>query len=140
MAGLERDVGHRQFAGMQVGLADRGGERHRRMLLQRLLDHRRVDVVAAADDQVLGAAGQVEVAVLVQVAEVAGVEPAGLEPDVLVVLVAQVTREHVGSAHADHADFGRRALADGIARAVDLPDLICWCGRRRPTCRAGGWR
>jgi len=51
------------------------------MAQQRILDHHRIDIVAATDDQVLGAAGQVQVAVGVQVAQVARVEPAGRQPD-----------------------------------------------------------
>jgi hypothetical protein len=35
----------------------------------RVLDHQRVDVVAAADDQVLGATGDVDAALLVGVAQ-----------------------------------------------------------------------
>ena len=78
-AGPQRDVAHRQFAGIGVGHADRGGQRHRGMRRHRVLDHQRVDVVAAADDQVLGAAGDVEPAAVVGVAEVAAVEHAVVE-------------------------------------------------------------
>jgi hypothetical protein len=46
---------------------------------QDLLDLARVDVVAAADDQVLLAVDDEQVAVVVAVGEVAGVEPAALE-------------------------------------------------------------
>ena len=48
----------------------------RGVVVERLLDLPRVDVVAAADDHVLHAVDDEEVAVLVAVAEVAGVEPA----------------------------------------------------------------
>src|ERR1044072_4366650 len=47
-----------------------------RVLVENLLDLTRVDVVAAADDQVLLAVDDVEVAVLVDAGHVAGVEPA----------------------------------------------------------------
>ena len=46
------------------------------MLVEHLLDLARVDVVAAADDHVLLAVDDVEVAVLVLAADVAGGEPA----------------------------------------------------------------
>jgi hypothetical protein len=49
------------------------------VLVQHLLDLARVDVVAAADDEVLLAVDDEQVAVVVGVAEVAGVEPAVLE-------------------------------------------------------------
>ena len=91
-AGLELHVGDRHLAGMRVGPADRGGDLHGRMPVQRLFDARRIDVVAAADDQLLLAAGQPEVAVRVLAAEVAGVQPApavaGIEPEPSVVLGA----------------------------------------------------
>jgi hypothetical protein len=45
--------------------------------LSHLLDLSRVDVVAAADDQVLLAVDDLEVAVLVDAAPVSAVEPAG---------------------------------------------------------------
>ena len=50
--------------------------RRRRVRVEDVLDLARVDVVAAADDQVLLAVDDEEEAVLVDVAEVAGVEPA----------------------------------------------------------------
>jgi len=43
---------------------------------QDVLDFPRVDLLAAPVDQVVGPAGQEQVAVLVEVAQVAGVEPA----------------------------------------------------------------
>ena len=89
-AGLELHVGDRQFAGVHVGAADRRGELHGRVPVQRLLDARGVDVVAAPDDELLLAAGQVEVAVRVLAAEVAGVQPAPavaeVQPRALVVI------------------------------------------------------
>ena len=51
---------------------------HRRMPRRQLLDPRRMDVVAAADDDVLAAAGDPQIAVGVERAEIAGHEPAGL--------------------------------------------------------------
>ena len=57
--GLARATDHRRFA-------------HLGMALERLLDLARVDVVAAGDDQVLAAADQRQVAVIVVLAEVAG--------------------------------------------------------------------
>ena len=48
---------------------------HRRMLVEHLLDLARVDVVAAADDHVLLAVDDEVVAVGIDAADVAGVEP-----------------------------------------------------------------
>ena len=73
---LQLHVGDRQLAGIGVGLADHRGEADGGMLEDDLLDRRRIDVVAAADHEVLGAAGDPEVAVGIETAEVAGVDPA----------------------------------------------------------------
>ena len=58
------------------GIADHGGLAHRGVLVEDLLDLARVDVVAAADDELLLAVDDEEVAVLVDAADVAGAEPA----------------------------------------------------------------
>jgi hypothetical protein len=77
--GLEGDEGEDLLAQLRVGPADDGGLGDGGVLVQHLLDLARVDVVAAADDEVLLAVDDEQVAVLVGVAEVAGVEPAVLE-------------------------------------------------------------
>src|SRR3972149_1576651 len=74
-AGPQDDDGRRHLAPALVGesvdarLQD-GGVRH-----ERGLDLRRVDVLAAGDYEVVASVEDVEVAFVVQVAEVAGVEP-----------------------------------------------------------------
>src|SRR5205085_4733249 len=76
------------------------------------LDLRRVDVVAAADDQVLAAADDGDVAALVHLADVAGAEPAvvgELLPGLL--RHAPVALEHIGAFHLDAADLACRDLA-----------------------------
>ena len=74
-AGLELNIGDGQFAGVRVRTSDRRGQGDGRMRLQRVLDQLRIDVVAAANDQLLLAPGEPEVAVGVLSAEVSGVEP-----------------------------------------------------------------
>ena len=59
-----------------VGHADDRGLGHVGVLVERGFDLGRVDVLAAADDDVLQPVDDVEVAVGVEAAEVAGVEPA----------------------------------------------------------------
>ena len=59
-----------------VGNADHRHVGDRRMAEQRVLDFGRIDVLAAGDDHVLHAVVDVEVAVRVEIAGVAGVEPA----------------------------------------------------------------
>ena len=73
--GAHDDRGHR-LAEIGMGHADHGGFPHARQLVERQLDLLGVDVVAAADDQVLRASGDGEVAVLRETAHVAGAEVA----------------------------------------------------------------
>ena len=61
-AGLGLHVGYRQLARIRIGLADQCGEGDGRMAVQQFLQRRGVDVVAAADDQILGAAGDPQLA------------------------------------------------------------------------------
>ena len=95
------------------------------MLEEHLLDRHRVDVVAAADDQVLGPAGDPQVAVRVEPAEVAGVDPARLDEGAAVVRVAQVAGEHAGAVHRDDADLVDRAVAE------KRPSPSTWTTRTR---------
>lgn len=61
---------------MGVGAPDRAGGGDLWMGQQRAFDDGGVDVVPAADDEVLGPAGEVDEAVRVDAGEVAGVQPA----------------------------------------------------------------
>src|SRR6201999_1144982 len=72
---LESDRGADLFAKGVVRDADDGGLGHVRVLVEHLFDLARVDVVAAADDHVLGPVDDVEVAVLVDAPDVAGIQP-----------------------------------------------------------------
>ena len=82
--------------------------RDRGMLEQHLLDLARVDVLAAADHHVLDAADDVDVAVRVHHAEVAGVHPAGrvdrLGGRLVVVPVAAHHEVAAGADLTRHAD------------------------------------
>ena len=119
--GDELDVDRRQLAGMGVRLADRAGEGDRRMLHHRLLDQRRVDVVAAADDQVLGPAGDPEIAVGVEPPEVAGAQIAAVGDDAAVARRFGVdVGVHAGVPHADLADLVGGALPQ------DAPSASQW--------------
>ena len=76
LALLQHDRGAHLLAELVVRHADDGRLLDRRVLVEHLLDLARVDVVAAADDQVLLAVDDEEVAVLVHLGHVAGAEPA----------------------------------------------------------------
>ena len=91
---------------------------------QRVLDRRRVDVVAAADDQVLGAAGEADEAVVVDGAEVAGVEPAVAELAVGAQLgpglaADQIAGEDVRPAQDDRPDLAGLEERPVAGRLVD---------------------
>ena len=64
------------LAELGMGHADHGGVEHLGVGDEAVLDLDAVDVLAAADDHVLLAVGDEEVAVGVDLADVAGVEPA----------------------------------------------------------------
>src|SRR4029078_12467222 len=87
----------------------------------------RVDVVAAADDQVLAAADDGDVAQGVDHADVAGAKPAvGAELGARLLGHAPVAGEDVRAAHLDRAD---RALGNDGAVAVD--DAQADAGQRK---------
>ena len=75
-AGLELDIGDRQFSGVGIGAADGCDQSYCRMLAEGLLDDLGVDVVATADDQLFLATGKPKVAIGILPPEIAGVEPA----------------------------------------------------------------
>ena len=70
-ARLRLDDGHHDLAPFVVGHADHADVADRRMAEQHRLDLGRIDVDAAADDEVRAAVGEEEVAVVVDVADVA---------------------------------------------------------------------
>ena len=78
-AGLDDDEGDRHLAPPLVGAPDDGGLDHRLVLVEHPLDLGAGDVLAAGHDHVLEPVDDVEVAVVVLHADVAGVEPAAGE-------------------------------------------------------------
>jgi hypothetical protein len=67
---------------MRVWAAHGSRKLHGRVAVQRFFDARRVDVVAAANDELLLPAGEVEGAFRVLAAQVAGVQPASAVTEV----------------------------------------------------------
>src|SRR5690606_9339940 len=82
--GDQLDIGAGQFAREGVGLADGGGGGDLGVGQQRVLDLGGVDIVAAADDQILGAPGDPQIAVGVHPAQVAGAQEAAFGEQVVV--------------------------------------------------------
>src|SRR5664280_2124936 len=76
---LERYKGHDLFAEPLVRAADDGGLGDGGVGVEDLLDLARVDVVAAADDQILLPVDDEQEVLVVLIAQVAGVEPAAAE-------------------------------------------------------------
>src|SRR5207249_12152762 len=82
----------------------------------------RIDVLAAADDHVLQAVADEEVAVVVEESDVARAKPAiGRQGRSGLIRSAPVAGHHGGAARADLAALVR--LADGMPLLVDEPDL-----------------
>ena len=100
---------------------------------QRLLDDDRVDVVAAADDQVLRASREPDIAVGVEPAEIARVEPAVGQHRALVVARIEIARRHLRPAHQHMADRAQSGSRRGSCRR--RPRRRC-----APRCRAGAAR
>src|SRR5215216_349210 len=118
LALLEHDGGADLLAHLVVGDADDGGLGDRGVLVEDLFDLARVHVVAAADDHLLLAVDDEEVAVLVDLAHVAGAEPAILVEDLVRgVVPVPVALHDIVAADGDLAD-GVRAL-DIVAVVVD---------------------
>ena len=78
------------------------------MLVERVLDLARVDAVAAAQDHVLDAVDEVQIAVGVEVADVAGAEPAVGERLARRLGVAPVAAHHPGRDQLHLAGLARR--------------------------------
>lgn len=112
--------------GDQVGLAvaeDRGLQEPR-ALLQRLLDHRGDDVLAVGgDEHLLDAALDVKIAVLVDVALVAGVEPAILVDRLAGGLLA-VVAPHQGAAPHQNLVVVAQLDLDAAERQAHRADLV----------------
>src|SRR4029450_10342374 len=114
-AGLELDHGLHRLAPLLVRHADHRAVLHRGMAPQHLLDLAGEDVEAAGDDHVLLAIDDVDEAVLVDNADVAGMVPAegrGLARRGLVVVVAQHDQA------AAHHDLAALAARQDTARLV----------------------
>ncbi len=104
------------------------------MAVKNLLDFSRVDVVAATDDQVLGAVDDEVETVLVAIAEVAGVQPAAAQRGLGRLRLPAVTLHDVVAADEDLADvvLARRQWLVVLAADAHLhaPDGLA--DRERP--------
>ena len=94
MARLQFDEGAGRLAPFVVGPRDDRGELHGGVLEQRVLDLDRGDVLAAGNDDVLRAVAQLDVAVGMFDAEIAGMKPAAREGLVGRGFVLQIALHH----------------------------------------------
>jgi hypothetical protein len=99
------DIAYGKLARIAVGFADGGCEQNVRGLQQRLLDQGRIDVVAAADDDILGPSGHEHKAVTVDAPEIAGDQPAVLGAGAAVMLRIDVAGRETRSSDLQHADL-----------------------------------
>jgi hypothetical protein len=84
------------------------------MLGERLLDLDRVHVLTAADDHVLDAIGQEQVALVIEIAAIAGAQPAVLgERRGCLLGAVEVSGHHVGRPEPDLPDVARAARSAG---------------------------
>src|SRR5436190_18185395 len=105
---LHRHECNGYFTPPVVGTTDDGGFEHGIVLVEDALDLRSCDVLATGNDHVLEPIDDVQVAVVVAPADVAGVEPPAFERGGRRVRVAPVSLEHLGAAEDDFAALARR--------------------------------
>src|SRR3954469_6975405 len=119
-AGPELDEGLCGLAAIRVGNAEHDHLVHAWYGVDRLLDHLRIDVEAAGDDHVLLAVDQEEIAVAIDIADVAGEEAAvdeGLRGSFGLIPIAP---DDVRALDADLADLARRQYACRIVQRDDV--------------------
>ena len=103
------------FAETLVGDRERRGLEHRGMLDCQVLDMRRINIVATADDEVLLAADDLQIAFGIEAPEVAGEKPATRVERVLGRrLVVEITEHQQPAARADLAQFAGFRLDVGV--------------------------
>src|SRR5262249_52573473 len=101
------------------------------MLEQDFFNGSRIDVVAAADHEILGAASDPEKTVLVEPAKITGIDPIASDERVLVVQLVEVTVEDSRSGHDHDANLVYRAIALEPTVVVELYDTNASIGHRQ---------
>ena len=122
VAGAQHDEGLRRLAAIGIGHADDRRLEHGRVFVERFLEDPRIDVVAAAEDDVLDAVDQEQVAVLVQVADVPGAQGAVAEDGLGVGRAAPIAGHHLGAADADLAALALPQQPVRVGRVADVDD------------------
>src|SRR5690606_19982580 len=115
-ARLEHDDRADAFAPLRIGHADHRAFGYGVVLQQRVFDFPRINVFAAGNDHVFLAVDQMQHAVLVEHAHVAGVDPAVANGVGGGDVIVPVAAEHRGAARDDFARHARRTV---VAVGVD---------------------
>ena len=110
----------RLFAPALVAHADDGDLAHLRQFVDHALDLGGGDVLAAGDDHVLLAVGEIEKAVLVEIADVAAAEPVAEEGGGGLFRIIPVALRDLWPAQADFAVLAGRQAVAGIVADLDL--------------------
>ena len=135
-AGLQHHAGDHDLAPVRLGHTDRRNFPHGRMCQQRLLHLARIDIGTAGNDDVLGAVGQREKAVLVQPTDIAGAEPAVLQCLGIGLVVVPVAEHHRRPLGLDLTGFAcRPRLAIGLGDP-HFHDALRWPDRGQTFCIA----
>src|SRR6202034_603187 len=100
----------RHLSRVLIGHANGRTNLYARKIVGDVFDRRRIDIVSAAHDQILGAPGQNQTLIFREVADVAGHQPAVVHQHVDVMLRIDVTWKHLRSANHDQAAREIRAL------------------------------
>src|SRR5579859_4142243 len=122
MALAQGDESFRHLALIGVGHTDHHRLGYGRMLVEGFLDHAGIDIVAAGDDQILDAVDQEDIAVLIDIADIAGPERSVDEDIGGLVGTAPIALHHLRPAHADLALLAPGQDLGGIFRIADFDD------------------
>ena len=122
LAGLQLDHRLHRLAPLLVGHADHGAVLHRRVAPDHPLDLDGEDVEPARDDHVLLAVHDVDEAVVVLVADVAGVVPAMGADRRAALRVVEIAEGDEGAAHHDLAPFAGGQQIAVVVHHLDLDE------------------
>src|SRR6266536_1587932 len=125
-------IGDDDLAPFRIRPADHRGLAHVLVLEQHFLDLARIDVGAAGDDHVLGAVLEREIALRVERADVAGVQPAAAQRCRARFRVAPITRHHHVAAAQNLPGLAGRQLAVLRVGDLDFDARIRPAGGRQP--------
>ncbi len=119
-AGLQMHHGGGLLSKGLVGNSDQGGVHHIRMVVEHVLDLDAVDVLAAADQHVLGPVDDEEKALLVQPRQVAGAQPAFPEGFGGGFGLVPVEPDHLWALDPELPHLTDGQQGDAVARVADL--------------------